>query len=137
MPKRHWMPLLLGMMLSVGCAPTLVPIQGAVEAPGVARVELREIKKDLIDLQVINISQQPLTVDRNSFYLAGPTGTQERLPGGRRTTYVVQPGKVRVVRMKFDRRSLPRGVEVQLAMPEAILIEGQPVPMPPILLGTQ
>lgn len=140
MPRRQWMPLLLplllGSALGSGCAPQLVATQGAVEAPGVARVELRKIKKDLIDLQVVNTSPQPLTVNRDGFYLEGPTGALARIPGHGRRVYFVPPGAVRVVRMKFDRGALPHGVQVQLSMPQAILIEGQAVPMPPILLNT-
>lgn len=141
LPTRQWLPLLLPLLLGAalggGCAPQLVAVQGAVEAPGVARVHLREIKKDLIDLQVINTSPQPLTVDRDGFYLEGPSGALARTPGRGRHTYTVQPGGVRVVRMKFDRSALPHGVQVNLAMPSAILIEGQPVPMPPLVLSTQ
>lgn len=140
MPKRQWMllllPLLLGVTLGTGCAPVLTVVQGAAEAPGVARVELRKIKKDLIDLQVINTSPQPLTVNRDGFYLEGPSGALARIPGRGRHAYFVLPGGVRVVRMKFDRRALPHGVQVQLSMPQAILIGDQPVPMPPILLST-
>jgi hypothetical protein len=140
MPRRQWLPLLLPLLLGAslgsGCAPQLTVVQGAVEAPGVARVELRKIKKDLIDLQVVNTSPQPLTVDRDGFYLEGPTGALARIPGRGRRTSSVPPGAVRLVRMKFDRGALPHGAQVQLAMPQAILVEDQAVPMPPILLST-
>jgi hypothetical protein len=139
MPRRQSMlllPLLLGVVLGSGCAPQIIATQRLVEAPGVARVEVRKIKKDLIDLLVTNTSPQPLTINRDGFYLEGPTGALARTPSRGRHVYFLPPGVARVVRMKFDRAALPHGVQVQLSMPQAILVEGQAVPMPPIPLST-
>jgi hypothetical protein len=130
------LPLFLGAVLGSGCAPQLIATQRVVEAPGAARVEVRKIKKDLIDLLVTNTSPQPLTINRDGFYLEGPTGALARIPSRGRHVYFLPPGITRVVRMKFDRGALPHGVQVQLAMPQAILIEGQPVAMPPLPLST-
>lgn len=114
-----------------GCSytPHLVPLRGEVFTPGAARVVLMNIDGDIIHVDVFNQTSVPLVVYRDAFLLSTATGMRPRVPGGVSNIYTIPPGSVHDVRVRFDLSGLSRGDQVVLVFQNALVANGQPIPI--------
>jgi hypothetical protein len=131
--------LFCGLILQEGCGASshLVPQRGEVFLPGAARVVLMGVEKDIVSLEVYNQTPAQLTIYRDSFLLSTPSGLRARQPGGVSNVYVVRPGGVHAVRLRFDLSGLHRGDQIALILQNALVVNGQPLPMEAIPFSVQ
>ena len=117
-----------------GCGGTygIVAQRGEVFTPGAARVVLRGVREDIITVDVFNQTPAPMVIYRDSFLLSTPSGTRSRLPGGVSNVYTVQPGGVHEVRVRFSLANLHPGEQLALVLQNALVVNGQPIPIEPL-----
>lgn len=128
--------LLAAALLATACRSS-VPLRAThpvVEAPGAARVLLTEIDGDILKLSVVNLSGASMVVLRNQIVLLTPLGVRTRESGGVSSTYDIAPGSAHDVNVRFDMDGLAAGDVLQLRFEKALLVDGQPVHVPPIVL---
>lgn len=132
--------LLAGSVLPLGLSATgcssapyiIVAQRGEVFTPGAARMVLREVKDDIISVDIFNMTAAPMVIYRDSFLLSTSTGMRARLPGGVSNVYTVAPGGVHEVRLRYDLKSLSRGEQLALVAQNALVVNAQPVPIEPL-----
>jgi hypothetical protein len=134
-PIRMILTLGLPLLVAACAHATLVPQIMAVDSPGVVRVEVKRIHGGIVELAVFNTSPAMIVIDRDGVFLQTPSGRLAREPGGLATTHNVPPGGVHGLNVKFALGDLQAGAPVQLEFPNAILVNGSPVPVPPIPLA--
>lgn len=125
---------LLVVKAGTGCAEgtRLIAQRPEVFLPGGARVVLMKVDDDLITLDVFNQTPYPLTIYRDAFLLSTPSGMRSRLPGGVSNVYNVAPGGVHTVKMRYKLDGLHRGDQVALMFQNALVVNGQPMPLEPL-----
>lgn len=117
-----------------GPAPAVDPTRTHVEVTGVARVALREVDADIVELTVWNDGKDPLVVDRDGILLVTPSGARPRLLGGIAHSYTIPPGSAHEVNVRFDWSGLRSGDVVRVQLDRALTVYGKPVPVAPIEL---
>lgn len=95
---------------------------------------LTEVDGDIFELSVLNLSPRPMVVLRNQIVLRTPLGTRSRESGGLSSTYNIPSGGAHDVHVRYDMSDLAAGDVIQLRFEDALLIDGQPVPIGPIVL---
>ena len=113
----------------------VAPVNPAVAAPqGQARIELRKVAGDLLELAVFNDSDELLTVDRDAVALETKNGVQKRLPGGAGTLYTIEPGRFHYLNARFDFGGVAAGETVSVRFDKVVMQRGQPVAIAPMQL---
>jgi hypothetical protein len=141
---KNWL-LAVGLAASVGCAATnqqtaMAPLdshaeQRESEASGI-KLRLLRIFDDIITCEVINVSNDPVLVDRDAIVLVTPTGERRsRLPGGAQTSYQVPPMGSHVVNVRYDLSGLLTEDVAQLDFGRALMRAGQPVAGPSLYVA--
>ncbi len=118
-----------------GCATAngLIAQRAEVFTPGVGRISIRDSHSDIISLDVFNKTDYPMTVLRDAFLLSTTSrGTRSRLPGGVAHVYVIPPGGVHEVNLRFDLHDLHPGEQALLLSQDALIVNGQPVFLEPL-----
>jgi hypothetical protein len=113
-------------------APPLYPTRAVVEVAAVAKVAIKEIDVDIVEMTVWNNGNSPMVIDRDAIVLVTRTGPRTRLPGGIAHSYTVEPGAAREVNVRFDWRGLAPGDTVQIKLDTALTIFGKPIPIAPL-----
>lgn len=114
-----------------GPAPEVHETQGS----GI-KLRLVSIFGDIITCEVINLTAEPVLVDRDAVVLVTPTGERRsRLPGGAQTTYQVPPSGSHVVNVRYDLGGMLDEDVAQLDFSHAVLRAGQPVSIPPLFVN--
>ena len=111
---------------------TIVAQRGEVFTPGAVRVVMRNVHRDIISVDVFNQTGAPMVVYRDSFLLSTSTGMRARLAGGVSNVYNIPPGGVHEVRVRYDLSGLSRGEQLALVLQNALVVNGQPVPIEPL-----
>ena len=119
---------------ATACGPTLMATRPDVRTPGAARVVLKEVNDDLMEFVVYNESPYELVVNRDAVHLATAAGLRPRIPGGIASVYNIPPGGSHDVHVKFPLNGLREGETVWINFQEALLINGQQVPVEPVAL---
>lgn len=109
-------------------------LQPIADAPGVARVLLREIDGDILKFSVLNVSGAPMVVLRDQIVLVTPLGVRARSSGGVSSTYNIAPATAHDVNVRFDLSDLAPGDVVQVRFETALLVGGRPITIEPIVL---
>jgi hypothetical protein len=127
---------LSALTFAAGCrgAPSMRALQPIADAPGVARVLLREIDGDILKFSVLNVSGAPMVVLRDQIVLVTPLGVRARSSGGMSSTYNIAPGTAHDVNVRFDLSDLAPGDVVQVRFETALLVGGKPIAIEPIVL---
>lgn len=129
--------LVAATFFAVGCSiggPKLSSTSWTSGAAGKARVEVRTIDHDLMDLIVWNDGMEPLTVDRDGFGLLTAHAVRARLPDRLARTYLVAPGGTQGVKLRFDWSGIERGESVQLQLDRALAVRGAPIVLAPVTM---
>jgi len=113
------MRTLLGLLLVAGCSSSLEAVRSSSELPGSVQVQVREVKNDLIVLDVTNSSSTPLVIDRDALVLKTPRDTLKREPGGASSAYTVPPGEHHQVNVRFLLGTILDGETVELVLDRA------------------
>jgi hypothetical protein len=92
-------------------------------------VHVLRVDGDTFKFSVVNLSDQPMLVDRDAVTLSTPTGTRRREPGGLASSYTIPPSGAHDVFVKFDLSELESGNQVAVDFAKAIRIAGEPVPV--------
>lgn len=117
-----------------GCGESLrlVAQRGEIFTPGAARVVLRGVHNDIVALDVFNQTGAPMVIYRDAFLLSTRAGMRARLPGGVSSVYTVRPGGVHEVKVRYDLSGLHRGDQAALVLQNALVVNGQPLPIEPL-----
>lgn len=123
-----------GSLVQGGCGPAirLVAQRPELMTPGALRIVLLGVDDNLITVDLFNQTSAPMVVYRDSVLLSTPTGMRARMRGGVGHVYTVPPGGVHKLRVRFDLYGLRRGDQVAMVFQNAIVINGQPVPVEPL-----
>lgn len=111
---------------------TIVAQRGEVFIPGAARMVLREVKDDIISVDIFNMTAAAMVIYRDSFLLSTASGMRARLPGGVSNVYTVAPGGVHEVRLRFDLKGLSHGEQLALVAQNALVVNAQPIAIEPL-----
>jgi hypothetical protein len=112
---------------------TLEPATPSVTRKGIVRVTVEDIKKDVLEFKVHNLSKEPLTVIKSEIQVQTPYGVI-RMPGGTKApVYEVPPGGQQPVHIKLTLKDMERHDPVEVHFDSAIRQRGQPVAMDPVL----
>jgi hypothetical protein len=133
----HYRRLLaLGALLvAIACStPPLRAVRPVADAPSSARILLTEIDGDILKFSVLNLSGAPMVVLRDQIVLVTPLGVRTRERGGVSSTYDIAAGAAQDVNVRFDLDDLAAGDVVQVRFDGALLIQGAPVAIDPIVL---
>lgn len=123
----------------VGCVAgtQLVPQRAEIIVTGAARIVLKGVQGGTLTFEVFNHTGGEMVIQRDAFFLSTPQGMRPRQPGGGAGTFVVQPGGVREISLRFDLYGLSRGDTVALTCQSGLLIDHNPVPVEPIPLSVR
>src|SRR5690606_24256255 len=126
----------LGLACGSSSAPRLALIadQPVVETAGAARVMLKGVDGDILMFDVMNLSGEQMVILRDQVRLQTPRGTLYREPGGLSSIYNVPPYGAHEVYVKFDLSGVQPGERLLVQFEGAIMIKGQPVAIPPVVL---
>ena len=113
-------------------APPLYPTKAVVEVASVAKVAIKEIDVDIVEMTVWNNSKDPLVIDRDAIMLVTRTGPRTRLPGGVAHSYTLPPGTAHEVNVRFDWRGLTPGDTVLIKVDTALTVFGKPIAIEPL-----
>jgi len=133
-PKLFCLLLALFVAAACGGAPPLRATHPVANAPGMARVLLSEIDGDILKFSVLNLSERPMVVLRDQIVLMTPLGLRTRTSGGLKSTYNVAAGQAHDVHVRFDMDELAAGDVLQVRFEDALLIDGQPIAIEPVVL---
>jgi hypothetical protein len=127
--------LLLLMLLS-GCArgTAFAQASGAVQAPGTATVRIGGFDGDILSFNVVNESSGVMTILRDRVYMIRGGQRIYRQPGGAAREYMVPPRGHHEVKVRYRLEDPRPGESVAVHFEEALLVNGQPVPIEPIPL---
>lgn len=145
-PRRHFLAgslrgaLLVAGVLALfgaalwgcGSATHLVAQRAEVFTPGAARVVLMSVDDAIITIDVFNQTPYPMVIYRDALMLSTRAGGRARLPGGVGHVYSVRPGGVQTVKVRYPINGLHRGDQVALVFENALLVNGQPLPIEPL-----
>ena len=81
---------------------------------------------------VVNTGHTPIIVNRDAVTLRTPTLELARVPGGRRSFWIVKAGERRLVICRFDMSGLAEGETVELMLNDALVSEGQAIAANPV-----
>jgi hypothetical protein len=90
-------------------------------------VHVLRVDGDTFKFSVVNLSDQPMLVDRDAVTLSTPSGTRRREPGGLASSYTIHPSAAHDVFVKFSLSELESGTQVAVDFSRAIRIAGEPV----------
>jgi hypothetical protein len=126
--------LLGGTTEFIGCgtASRLIAQRGEVFTPGAARVVLMSTSDDVITVDVFNQTAYPLVIYRDLFMLSTATGMRSRMKGGVSNVYTVRGGGVHTVKVRFDLTGMRPGEQAALVFQNALIVNGQPLPLEPL-----
>lgn len=119
-------------LLGCGTASRLIAQRGEVFTPGAARVVLMSANDDLITVEVFNQTAYPLVIYRDLFMLSTASGLRSRLKGGVSHVYTVRGGGVQTVKVRFDLTGMRPGEQAALVFQNALIVNGQPLPIEPL-----
>jgi hypothetical protein len=124
---------------AAGCAAgtQLIPQRAEIIITGAARIVLKEARSGTLVFEVFNHTGAEMVIQRDAFFLATPQGMRPRQPGGGAGVFVVQPGGVREISLRYDLAGLSRGDTVALTCQSGLLIDHNPVPVEPIVLAVR
>jgi hypothetical protein len=125
---------LLAVAVALGCAPIAPPMtatRAVVQVQDAAKIALKEINNDILELTVWNNSTKMMVVDRDAILLYTDFGVRKRLPGGIAHSYNLPPGTAHEVNVRFDWSGL-RNTTVRLGFDNAITIGGKPIDVSPL-----
>jgi hypothetical protein len=106
-------------------------VTSQVDGGGI-RVGLVTIQGEIVTLQVVNLTDQPVVLDRNAIKMVMPLGEQRT----RFTTplsnnvFGIPGGGIQLVRLHYDLTGVLDTDVVQLDFSDAIRRDGQPVAVP-------
>lgn len=123
---------LTGGLTGCGSASHLIAQRGEVFLPGAARVVLMGTSGDIITVDVFNQTIYPMVIYRDLFMLSTAQGLRSRLPGGVSNVYTVRGGGVHTVKVRFNLAGMRPGEQAALVFQNALVINGQPLPMEPL-----
>lgn len=142
MTRRHFLLATYSALLTVaalgvvqsgcGSAIRMVAQRPELMTPGALRIVLLETDENLITVDVFNQTSAPMVIYRDSVMLSTPSGMRARMRGGVGHVYTVPPGGVHKLRVRYDLYGLRRGDQVAMVFQNAIVINGQPVPVEPL-----
>lgn len=121
-----------GQLTGCGTASQLVAQRGEVFTPGAARVVLMSTSNNIVTVDVFNQTAYPLVIYRDLFMLSTATGMRSRMPGGVSNVYTVRPGGVHTVKVRFDLTGMRPGEQAALVFQNALIVNGQPLPLEPL-----
>lgn len=138
--RRLSLVALVFCLLLTACT-SLVPTVQHVEAPGQARVVVDRVKGDTIWLLVYNLTDQPMTIDRDAmrFEIDGKSFDRDRGAFGiaSRRFHEVPPGGVHDVRLEYGITGVGAGRTAVLYLDHAIVSRGAPLAIPPVTFRTE
>lgn len=109
---------------------TARPVKSEVGIEHRVLVHVLRVDGDTFKFNVVNLSDQPMLVDRNAVTLSTPGGTRSREPGGLASSYTIPPSGAHDVFVKFSLSELEPGTQVSVDFARAIRIAGgDPVPV--------
>lgn len=122
-----------------GCvaATQLIPQRAEIIVTGAARIVLKEARGGSLVFEVFNHTGSEMVIQRDAFFLATPQGLRPRQPGGGAGVFMVQPGGVREITLRYDLVGLSRGDKVALTCQSGLLIDHNPVVVEPIVLSVR
>jgi hypothetical protein len=115
-----------------GCGANLKVMNRVSETPGQARISLLKVDGELFMFEVINETPGTLIIDRDQVKLITPEGMRMRRPGGLAGSYMVPPGGLHRVNVKFNRDDIPAGCAVDVSFDGALTVNGYPLQVAPI-----
>ena len=123
-----------GLLVSAGCGGSLrlLAQRAEVMTPGAVRVVLKATNEDIIEFDVHNYTGSPMVIYRDAVYLSTSRGLRNRVPGGVSNVYTIPPGGVQQVNVRYKLDDLSRGDQLAVVFQNAVVIDGQPVPVEPI-----
>ena len=86
----------------------------------------------IVTVDVFNQTAYPLVIYRDLFMLSTATGMRSRMPGGVSNVYTVRPGGVHTVKVRFDLTGMRPGEQAALVFQNALIVNGQPLPLEPL-----
>lgn len=125
--------------LSAGCAPgaRLVAQRAELITPGAIRVLLLGVEDNLVKVDLFNQTSAPMLVYRDQVMLSTSHGMRARMQGGIGHVYTIPPGGVHKLNVRYDLYDLRPGDQVAIIFQNAIVVNGQPVPVEPLPLLVQ
>jgi hypothetical protein len=106
---------------------TAQPAKTEVEIEHRVLVHVLRVDGDTFKFNVVNLSDQPMLVDRDAITLSTPSGTRRREPGGLASSYTIPPSGAHDVFVRFSLSELESGSQVSVDFARAIRIAGEPV----------
>lgn len=142
--RNHWRAfgsrwLIAASLALVACAvpPPLSPIQRTAELPAQARVELATTQGDTLKFFVSNLTDASLIISRDAIVMSSSQGVRNRKPGGVANMYLLAPKGIHDVNVRFSFEGVKAGETVKVLFDRALLLDGHPLPMPPISLRVE
>lgn len=125
--------------MAAGCAAPrrLMAQRAELITPGIVRVLLVEVEDNQITVDVFNQTMVPMIVYRDGLTLSTATGMRARMRGGVAHVYTLPPGGMHRVKVRFDLYGLRPGDQAALIFQNAVIVNGQPVPVEPLPLILQ
>ncbi len=131
-------------LLAAGCAASTTEVRPVVDLPvvrevtaaNVARVSFRKQAGNVLSFDVFSLGP-PLVIDRDQVFLVRADARIPRLPGGLARIYNVPPGSAHDVNVAYDLRDYRRGDMIAIDFSPAVLLNGQPVALPPIQIPVE
>jgi hypothetical protein len=124
-------------LLLSGCT-TLRFVKPLVDGPNGVQVRLKDIQDDVFLLEVVNLGEAPIMVDRDRVVLSTPSGTRARKTGGLSNLYTILPAGHHAVNVRFNLGGLKNGDRIGICFADAIVLAGgQRVEVPPIELAVE
>jgi len=127
--------LAAGATLGLGaCGPAvrLVAQRPELMTPGALRIVLLGVDENQVTVDIFNQTSAPMLIYRDSVMLSTAAGMRARMRGGVGHVYTVPPGGVHKLRVRYDLYGLSRGDQVAMVFQNAIVLNGQPVPVEPL-----
>lgn len=140
-PSRRAVLALAGVLVACGAGcvagTQLIPQRAEIIIAGAARIVLKEARGGTLVFEIFNHTGSEMAIQRDAFFLATPQGMRPRLPGGGAGIFMVQPGGVREISLRYDLAGLVRGDTVALTCQSGLLIDHNPVVVEPIVLSVR
>jgi hypothetical protein len=125
------MYVLLAATVLTGCV-SLRPVAPVVDGPGGVRVLVKAQSDEVFKLEVVNYGPAPIVVDRDRVVMFTAAGPRTRVPGGFGSVYAVPPGGRHALNVRFKLGGIRTGERVAIGLAGAIMLNGQPLMVPPL-----
>ena len=126
------LPLLLLVALAVTGCVSLRPVAPVVDGPGGVRVLVKSQNDELFKLEIVNYGPAPILVDRDRVVMFTAGGPRTRVPGGFGNVYNVPPGGHHALNLRFKLGGIRTGERVAIGLAGAVMLNGQPLMIPPL-----